>query len=330
MRAGSHPLKKQGKLDPPQDITIQMVTFVPFLSGYFEQSLEVLKLSLESLWQNTHLPYDLMIFDNGSCPEVRDYLLELHQKNKIQFLYLSDKNVGLPGAWNALFASAPGKIIAYSDSDVYFYPGWLEACLNLLDTYPNVGMVTGIPLRNPKQYNSRTIQWAEDSSDVAVQHGHLMDWEIFWAHTRSLGIQESEARQKFTSPDEEDIFLTFRGVQSAVGAGHFQYVSPSSVLRGVLPFPYLMPMGNERYLDETINEAGFLRLATTHMYVRHIGNRLPQNGNLPHVTGLGSDQASNQRSRGQSLKYQIMDFPLVRRILLALYNRIFRWYYDRK
>jgi GT2 family glycosyltransferase len=156
--AGSHLLKKHVLI--PQEITIQMVTFVPFLSGYFEQSLDVLKVSLESLWQNTRLPYDLMIFDNGSCPEVRDYLLELHRKNKIQFLYLSDKNVGLPGGWNALFASAPGKIIAYSDSDVYFYPGWLEACLNLLDTYPNVGMVTGIPLRNPKQYNSRTIQWA--------------------------------------------------------------------------------------------------------------------------------------------------------------------------
>src|SRR5512139_936818 len=100
MRIGSHPLKKTAKMDPPKDITVQMVTFIPFLSGYFEQSLDVLRTSLESLWDNTDLPFDLMIFDNGSCAEVREYLLEQQRQHKIQFLFLSDTNVGLPGAWN--------------------------------------------------------------------------------------------------------------------------------------------------------------------------------------------------------------------------------------
>lgn len=336
MRAGSHPLKKQGKLEPPKDITIQMVTFIPFLSGYFEQSLDVLKLSLESLWENTLQPYELMIFDNGSCSEVRDYLLEQQELHKIQFLYLSDENVGLPGAWNALFAAAPGKIIAYSDSDIFFYPGWLEACVELLTTYPNVGMVTGIPVRNPPKFNSRTIQWAEATPEVKLQRGHIMDWEIFWAHTRSLGIQEPEARQKYTDPGEEDFFMTYRGLPAAAGAGHFQYVSYRSTLQKVLPFPYIMPMGNERYLDEKINDLGFLRLTTTKMCVRHIGNRLPPDGELPPVKVQGravadsTNQALGKSVQGKRLTHRILDIPFIRRILLGFYNRIFRLYYDRK
>ena len=337
MRAGSHPLKKQGKLDPPKDITVQMVTFIPFLSGYFEQSLDVLKFSLESLWENTSLPFDLMVFDNGSCAEVRGYLLEQFQKHKIQFLYLSDENVGLPGAWNALFRAAPGKIIAYSDSDIYFYPGWLEACLKVIETYPHTGMVTGIPVRNPPQYNSRTLEWAQTSgAPVEVARGCLMPWDIYWAHVRSLGHTEEEARKRYASPGEEDTWLTYQGLQAGIGAGHFQFVSPREALNSAAPFPYVMPMGNERYLDDQINQAGYLRLTTTGMFVRHIGNRL---------TGDGFDFASDVQKRTpaglankavavkparRSFRARLLNLPPVRRTLLAVYNIIFRLYYDRK
>ena len=333
MRAGSHPLKKKGKLEPPEEITIQMVTFIPFLEGYFEQSLDVLKLSLESLWAHTTLPYDLMIFDNGSCPEVRTYLLEQQQAHKIQFLYLSDENVGLPGAWNALFAAAPGKIIAYSDSDIYFYPGWLEACLKLLQTYPNVGMVTGIPLRSPLEFSNQTLEWASQTPEVQVSRGLLQDWEVYWAHARSTGFEEGEARHKFAQG--EDILFEYQGVKAFLGAGHFQFVSPKAALQAVMPFPYVMPMGNERYLDQHINQRGYLRLSLPGMSVRHIGNRLPEDGSLKVETaGIQGQSAADQR-RGPAARrspqglYRLLDFPLIRKILLFLYGKIFNWYYVR-
>ena len=172
----------------------------------------------ESLWKNTERPYDLMIFDNCSCSEVRGYLLKQLDEGRIQSLILSDRNVGLPGAWNALFQAAPGGIVAYSDSDIYFYPGWLPAHLEVLKAYPHIGMVTGIPLRSPLKYSSKTLEWAENTTGVTIQRGQVQDWDIYWTHTRSLGMSEEEARQKFT--EGEDFHLDYQGVEAFLGAGH--------------------------------------------------------------------------------------------------------------
>ncbi len=326
MRVGSHPLKKTDRLEPPNEVTICMVTFIPFLSGYFEQSLEVLRASLESIWQHTEKPYDLMIFDNGSCAEVRRYLLEQQERGLVQYLFLSDKNVGIPGAWNALFSAAPGKIIAYSDSDVYFYPGWLAEHRRILETYPNVGMITGIPLRSPEIYSSFTLDWAEKNPQVAVTSGLLQGWDIFWAHLRSLGIEEGEARPKYEQG--RDVRFDYLGVPAYLGAGHFQFVAYKAALNAAMPFPYITPMGNERYLDETINRLGYLRLSLTRMAVRHLGNRL-----LPEFVPQSEAQSAAQAGAAQPGKrawlYRLLDLPPLRRVLLAIYHRIFRLYYNR-
>jgi len=324
MRSGFHPLKKIGSLDPPANITVQMVTFIPFLSGYFEHSLEILRLSLESLWKNTERPYDLMIFDNCSCPEVRAYLLERLDSGYIQQLILADRNVGLPGAWNALFNAALGEIVAYADSDIYFYPGWLPAHLEVLRVYPRVGMVTGIPLRSPLKYSSKTLEWAEATPEVVLKRGQLQGWDIYRSHTRSLGMSEAEARQKFD--ESEDFYFEYQGVPAYLGAGHFQFVSPRAVLREVMPFPYIMPMGNERYLDEKINDRGYLRLSLPSMFVQHLGNRLsPEDlpGNLSVPLKKPGKRAEN------SIIYRLSDLPLVKKVLLYVHTRIFRLYYDR-
>ena len=324
VRAGSHPLKKVGSLESPADITVQMVTFIPFQEGYFEKSLDVLKLSLESLWEHTSGKFDLMIFDNGSCAEVRSYLLEQQERDKIQYLFLSDRNVGLPGAWNILFRAAPGKIVAYSDSDIYFYPGWLEEQLHLLETFPKVGMVTGIPLRNPQEFSSKTLEWAEQEPQVAVSRGVLQDWDIFWAHAQSLGLEEAEARTKYQKG--EDVQFTLNGATAFLGAGHFQFVSPRSVLEAVMPFPYIMPMGNERYLDKKINELGYLRLSTTKMFVRHIGNRVPE----ALLREIGRPVQPIPSAGRRSWVQRVANWAPIRKLLLFLYGRIFRLYYIRE
>ena len=338
MRAGSHPWKKVSKMALPKDITVQMVTFIPFLDGYFEQSLDVLKFSLESLRQNTPLPYDLMIFDNGSCPEVRAYLVGEQAQGRIQYLLLSSENVGFPGAWNALFRAAPGKIIAYSDSDIYFRSGWLEACLRLLETYPKVGMVTGIPLRNPPHLNSQTVAWAQATEGVTLRQGNLMPWEIFWAHARSTGYEEETARQRHTALEAPDTYLEYQGVPAAVGAGHFQFVSPRAALNEMAPFPLEIPMGNERYLDDQINQKGYLRLCTQEMVVQHIGNRLDRslfaNTDGPSTNGPSTNENTNTRmahtnkSSNTRIGRRFFNFPVVRKLLMYIYHRIFRIYYE--
>ncbi len=321
MRVGQNPAKFVSDVSQPAKITVAVITYIPFLGGYYAESLEVLKVCLESIWQNTDLPFDLLVFDNASCGEVRHYLQDAQERGKIQFLWLSDKNIGKAGAWNVIFGGAPGEIIAYADSDVYFYPGWLSAMVDVLERFPNLGMVTGMPLWSPLEYAENTIRWAKNQPDIELREGQFLAWEDYWRHSRSLGKSESEARQHFES--RRDICLFVQGEHYYVGAGHFQFVARKRVLQEVIPLPSARPMGQVRTLDIALNEKGYLRLSTPRWWIQHLGNTLQGwNGELPFLQAKVSSIAVQQ-------KRKTLWKPL-RQLLIWLNNRTFELLYRHK
>ena len=50
-----------------------------------------------------------------------------------------------------------GEIIAYTDSDVLFSPKWLSGSVEILETFPNVGMVTARPFRTPPEFYNQLL-----------------------------------------------------------------------------------------------------------------------------------------------------------------------------
>jgi cellulose synthase/poly-beta-1,6-N-acetylglucosamine synthase-like glycosyltransferase len=113
----------------PARVTVAVLTYVPNSLGYFENRLEVTKTCLQSIIKNTSGPYDLMVFDNASRPELVDYLRQLKDEGAIDFLMLSKQNIGKLGALQIMLRAAPGEVIAYSDDDVFYLPaGWNAAC----------------------------------------------------------------------------------------------------------------------------------------------------------------------------------------------------------
>ncbi len=94
MRIGQNPAKYLQEVAKPARITVAVLNYLPFLSGFYAEGLEVLKVCLESIREGADLPFDLLVFDNGSCEEARQYLLDEHQAGRIQFLILSEKNLG--------------------------------------------------------------------------------------------------------------------------------------------------------------------------------------------------------------------------------------------
>jgi glycosyltransferase involved in cell wall biosynthesis len=251
MRLGQNPAKAIDHVAKPARVTVAVVSYIPFLGGYYSQSLDVLKACLESIWRNTDQPYDLLVFDNASCVEVRTYLTAQQQEGRIQFLVLSEKNIGKGGAWNVIFAGAPGEIIAYADSDIYFLPGWLPAQLKVLETFPNAGMITGMPMWSPAEYSTSTVRWADNQPEARLERGKLLAWEDYWRHARSLGQSEAEAQSHFDA--QVDICLFYQGQRYYIGAGHFQFVARRDVLQRALPIPSERPMGQVRSLDKALN-----------------------------------------------------------------------------
>lgn len=323
MRIGQNPAKSAKEVAKPARITVAVLNYIPFLSGFYTETLEVLKVCLESIRQSADLPFDLLVFDNGSCEEVRQYLLDEHQAGRIQFLILSEKNLGKGGAWNVILAGSPGEIIAYTDSDAYFYKGWLSRSVQILETYPRVGMVTARPFRTNEAFYSSTLAWGQSTPGVTMDTGALIPYEVFREFDLSLGQSEEEIRQHYDTT--QDVRLVYSGVPAIAGASHWQFVAYKALLHEFLPFSMDRPMGQVRQLDQRMNEAGYLRLMVADPLAMNMSNTLR---NAPGGAGVQTGSQAGEMKRGPRA-VALLDTPPIRRILMAIYDAIFRWYYDR-
>jgi glycosyltransferase involved in cell wall biosynthesis len=320
MRAGQNPAKFVEQVGHAERITVVILTHIPYLYGYYKHGLDVLSLSLHSLREHTQIAYELLVFDNGSGPEAVELLNRYRHGGLIDYLMLSNRNLGKGKAWDLIFNAAPGEIIAYADSDVYYYEGWLGAGLDLLETFPQSGMVTCRPLRTPPELYSSSLVWAEQDPEATLDRGSFIDWDVFLEHDINLGQDQTQIRARFD--ETEDLRVHYRGCSALLGAGHWQFIARKNVLTKFTPLGIERPLGDDRKLDQQMNGHGYLRLMTPDPYVRHLGNTLPADLSA----GSGS-AASSARRRRAPLFRRLLQLRAVRFVLMAVYNRIFRWYF---
>jgi glycosyltransferase involved in cell wall biosynthesis len=292
------------------------------MEGYFRQRLDVLKLTMASLVAHTSSPHDLMVMDNGSCSDVVAYLTGLHQEGMIDYLLLSQRNLGKIGAFKVLFNAAPGEVVAYSDDDILYYPGWLEAHLRILDSYPRVGMVSGMPVRNASDRARQSLMMLvkDPPEGLTVTHEHHFPdaWEVDWAISTGRDPEEHLARIR----NQKEWVLRYRGVEAYGSASHFQFVAPRVILHKALPDRWSGKlMGEMVELDEAVDALGYLRLSTVDRYARHIGNTISldvqeeiRRLNLP---------LDMQVSRVEHYRHWLLRIPGSGRILRYFYNRLF-------
>lgn len=313
MRKGVNPVKQLNTVEKPQRVTAAVLNHIPFLDGFYSDMLNVLNLSLTSLRDNAGMSFDLLVYDNGSCAEARAYLLSEFENSRIQTLILSDRNMGKGGAWNVMLQAAPGEIVAYADNDVLYHEGWLRESVKVLDTYPNVGMVTSRPYHSIPELYSAALDWAKSNQEVQLESGHLINAEWMRDFLLSLGRTEDEI---LADINQEDIRLTYRGLSTFCGASHWQFLAWKKVLLEFLPIDLSKPLGQVLRLDKMVNERGYLRLMTDKPYVMNLSNSVE----LPVAGAKTADAVKPKR---------IFDLPLIKSPLMRLYHAIFRLYYDR-
>ena len=223
-RIGMNPSRNRDSGFFPAKVTAAILTHVPHGEGYFEHRFEVLRLCIESLITTAGDAVDVMVFDNASSPEVVDYLNGLKAANKIQYLTLSSRNIGKMDALQMIFRSAPGEIIAYSDDDVLFLPGWLDAHLKVLTTFPKTGMVTGFYIRSQMAFSIKsTMEFARPVRRQS-ERGQLIEQKWEQHYLDNMGRTWERYREE--TRDLEDVRLTYEGVQALIFSG-------ASPVRGV-------------------------------------------------------------------------------------------------
>lgn len=280
-RIGRHPLKVRGlkKGFPTKEVTITTVVYIPMLEGYWRESLDVLRLFFDSLFCNTKMPFDLMVFDNGSCDDVRKYLNQLQNDGKIQYLVLSEYNLCKLGAMNFLFSVAPGKYVSFVDSDAYFRSGWLKSSLEVMETFPQAGQVTALPTSDKTtHYYTSTYQGIKSDPTIDVKTGKLIPEQFLEAHRLSIGKSRELYYRSVGKRNETKI--SRNNVRAYIAAQDFQFTTRKDIIRQVLP---LEVTEDEEYYDpiyspvfeSRLDALGYWRLSTGDYLVHHIGNTLP-------------------------------------------------------
>lgn len=328
-RLGTNPSRGKTLDFTPPRVTVAVLVYEPNQLGYFQHRLDVTRLTINSIIKNTEKPFELLVFDNGSCEEMVSHLKSLHENGQIDTLVLSRQNIGKLNALWRIAHLAQGEVIAYTDDDVYHLPGWLPAHLEILDTYPNVGAVTGFYIKQRVAMSSdKTLEWVaqqEAAKNLTVERGQLIPkkWEEEYMDNsgRTLERYQSEVAGL------EDVVVDFKGLKAWVSAHHFQVLTPKKVLIKVLSEMLEegwsdQMMGRMVEMDDLMDAKGYLRLTTYAQTMRLLGNTIDDEVKaLAARDGISTTAAISGEETEKSSGF--WSNRLVRKLSQAVVNRLY-------
>ena len=324
-RKGMNPARGKNTSYRPAKVTVATVTYIPGLDGFFKHQLDILKLTLASIRAHTELPINIMVFNNGSCSEVSEYLKKQLEYGTIDYLISSRKNIGIIGAFKIMFQAAPSEFIAYSDDDVFYYPGWLPAQLEILKTYPKVGMVSGAPVGYSTTNASVSLEKFINKPPLGLKVSSKpreLSWEKDWAISTGRNVdQHIEEVAEFNST-----LLTYNGVSAIGSAKHFQFLTKKDIINKALPDTWSGDlMDGLVELDRAVDQLGYLRLSTPKRFSRHLGNVLsPQIVQEAEKFGISTSKAKPINIK----RHWLLNIRGSGRVLRLFYNWLFRVLYE--
>ena len=261
-RVGMNPNRK-ARIQPFSKVVCLVLTHLPNMYGYHADRLTIVQNSLGSLLRES--PFTI-VWDNGSCHDFRKWL-ESYSADRV---ILSD-NIGTTNPVKAVLSGLPpDTIVAVADDDVEYFPNWLQPQIDILTTFPNVGVVSGCPSRiGAVMAVDSTINWAQGNAEI--ESGRFISDEDERDFARSLGKDWNRHYEEVRHIS--DIKVTYNAVSALVGAKHWQYVCYAGRVAPLIEWTN-SAMPKLRLFVRAINAAGLLRLSTVQRYTRHMGNVL--------------------------------------------------------
>ena len=102
-------------------------------------NLDYTKAFVKSIRENTSLPYELIIVDNGS-----EFITQKWVEENSDRSIIFDKNQGFSKGFNEGIKVAKGEYIMMANNDTEFPPGWDIKLVESLEKYPKVGIVSPV------------------------------------------------------------------------------------------------------------------------------------------------------------------------------------------
>ena len=136
------------KFSPVSKSTVDRVDIVLCVHNAFED----VKECLTSIRLHTKVDYRLLIIDDGSQAETRDFLKSWVEENSVATLFRNETARGYTKAANIGLRASKGDYIILLNSDTIVTPGWLEKLIECANSRKNIGIVG--PLSNCASWQS--------------------------------------------------------------------------------------------------------------------------------------------------------------------------------
>lgn len=341
MRVGRNPAKKIDKapvaVEPPPPVSVGLLTHVPYVAGFHAEQLDVVKLTVLSARANAGMPIHLMVVDNGSGPELTEWLVGALKDGTIDQLVLNRRNLGKLTALSQIVLGAPGPDVVYSDGDLYFLPNWLEPMLRIARGIPHVGVVGGAPAIPsvhgglPGGYEPGQEAATGDvhmHEDTLVEHGQFLPEDYIRESLADTGFDDDEIEARLESVRKQSVMRLRHGDVSAIfGARHAHFLITSEargLMQPMVGSQALNPAETHSY-DRATERTGLLRVSVEEPVFRHIGNRLEpsQRETLQKLSGQGD----THRER-KPVKLEILNRTRVRKVIRKIHDWSFRALYE--
>lgn len=151
---------------------------VSVLVPIYKTNPEYLKEAIQSILDQTFTDFELLILDD--CPEdTREEIVKSFHDKRIKY-FKNEKNLGITPSRNKLIDLSKGEYLAVMDHDDVALPERFEEEVKVLDTHPEIGVVSSWVERFP---NKKRIFKNPENNDKIEQY--LMQWCVI-AHTAAM------------------------------------------------------------------------------------------------------------------------------------------------
>jgi len=143
---------------------------------------EMMRESLESLFENTDYPAEIIVMDNGGSPDDTDWLAQKVREGKINTLVRYKENMNFAFAWNQGFRLATGDYVCFTCNDIKYHKGWISTCIGLLEKYPERKLIAApmiTPDKNNWHYNKETLEDGTRINSLAGSNCFITTPEVF-------------------------------------------------------------------------------------------------------------------------------------------------------
>lgn len=312
MRIGLNPHKDQPITTVDYLHQVVMPVYIPNLEGYFEKSLQILQLCLQSLFQTIHNKTFITIVNNGSCEAVVTYLNQLQKDGNVQEVIHTD-NIGKV---NAILKGIIGhniELVTITDADVLFMPKWQSETVNVFHKIPEAGVVGIVPQFCNFKGKSENVLLA-NLLRKKLKFLPVKNKEALVHFYDSIGWKRDYNEDYLKYTLGLDFSIDFKVI---VGSGHFVFTYKSVTFDKIKTFiPYKLGGTSEGYLDALTLSQDYWRLTTYENFAYHMGN-VPEPWMFDAVNQMSGANYSENRSNFYQKKQTFSQWVLLR-------NKIFR------